>query len=108
MIVGKIVVTAVTTAEIAATTVGKIAATVVMIAATTVGIIATTAITTEITKKDSATGWTADRKITGIAESPTRIIPAIIEKEIPPTAMVFAKATRRVIRDTIEDEGGNR
>lgn len=64
-------------------------------------------VTTKITKKDSATGWTADRKITGIVESATRTIPAITEKEIRLTAKAFAKATLRVIRDTTAGEGGN-
>lgn len=93
MIVGKI-------AGIAGMTVGKIAATAGMI----VGMIV---VTTKITKKDSATGWTADRKITGIVESATRTIPAITEKEIRLTAKAFAKATLRVIRDTTAGEGGN-
>lgn len=83
---------------------GIAAMTVEMIAGMTA---ATIAITTKITKKDSATGWIEGRKITGIVASATRIIPAITEKGIRLTAMGSAKATRRVIRVETEGEGGN-
>lgn len=108
MIVGKIAGIVETTGEmIAAMTDEMIVEIVVMIAATTAGMIETTAITIGIMKKASAMVWTEARKITGIAESPTRTIPAITGKGTHLIATVSAKVMRRAIRAGTEDEGGN-